>query len=62
MENGGTVHLQLHTKRVFNGLVEVDTSDIGARVEAGGNQRVVRSNFLRQRSALLGTYLLLDVF
>lgn len=38
MENGGTVYLQLHTKRVFDGLVEVHTSHIGTRVETGGNQ------------------------
>lgn len=38
MENGGTVHFQLYTECVFDGLVEIDASDIGARVEAGGNQ------------------------
>lgn len=49
MENGRAVHLRRHTERVFDGLVEIHTSDFGARVEAGGNQRAVRSHFLRQR-------------
>lgn len=38
MENGGAIYHQWYTERIFNGLVEVHPSDIGARVETGGNQ------------------------
>jgi len=49
VENGGAIRLRRCAERVPNGFAEVHASDIGARVEAGGNQRIVRSDFLRQR-------------
>lgn len=38
VENGRTIYLWRYTKRIFNGFIEIYTSNISACVEARGNQ------------------------